>query len=246
MLKGRVALVTGGGRGIGGSISRALAQAGALVAINFLGNREAAEATRVDIERAGGHAQAFAADVSQPEQVQALFAAVAQALGPVQVLVNNAGLAEKHHFGDASPTLWRRMIEVNLDAAFYCTQAALPSMRAAGWGRIVNVSSGAIYRGGIVGPGYAAAKAGLVTLSRSAARDLAPFGITVNTVIPALIESDMLSVLLPDAAARERALREIPLGRFGYPDEVATVVRFLCDEAPAYLTGAAIDLAGGR
>ncbi len=246
MLAGKVALVTGGGRGIGAAICKALADAGAAVAVNYLNDARAAEATCQEIRGAGGQAQPFRADVSQPQEVRGLVERVGEELGPVQVLVNNAGLAHKHALVDAPPIVWRRMIEVNLDSAFYCTQAVIPAMQSAGWGRIVNISSGAIYRGGIVGPAYAAAKAGLVTLTRSSARDLGRLGICVNAVVPALIESDMLDDLLSDEAARQRALREIPLGRFGRPDEVAVLVRFLCAEAPEYLTGAVIDLAGGR
>ncbi len=224
-----VALVTGGSRGIGRAISLALADAGFAVAINYARGRDDAEAVAEAIRKAGGTAQALAADVSDRHAVEGLFAAIDARFGRLDVLVNNAGIGQRiESITSIDDETWRRTLAVNLDGAFYCLRAAIPRLRAAGGGR------------------YAASKAGLLALTAKAARELARDGIVVNAVLPSVIETEMLDAVVPETGARQRLAAQFPIGRFGRPEEVAAVVRFLCTEAPAYMTGEFLSLRGGR
>lgn len=237
MLKGKVALVTGASRGIGRAIAIALAEAGAAVAVNYL--EKAAEARVVvdTIRKAGGLAMAVAADVSKTESVSAMMAAVLRELGPVDVLVNNAGIGIIRGVDDLTEEDFDRTIAVNLKSVFLCTQAVVPGMRARKWGRIVNISSGAARGAGGVGPHYNASKAGMEGMTRGYAARLVKDGITVNAVAPSLIETDMVRGGLASSAAR------IPLGRFGTSEECAQVVMMLVGNA--YMTGQTVALSGG-
>jgi len=236
-LAGRVALVTGGSRGLGAAICVALARAGADVAINFLSNANGAEATRRDVEAAGRRATAIQADVSRAAQAQRLVAEVGRALGPVGILVNNAGMIRPQKLEDIREADWDEVVDVNLKSAFLCTQAVLPAMRAARWGRIVNVSSLAAQVGGLVGPHYSAAKAGMLGLTHAYATMLIKEGITVNAVAPALVETDMVR---NNPAARPEL---VPVGRFGTPEEFADVVVVLL--RTGYVTGQTYNVNGG-
>jgi 3-oxoacyl-[acyl-carrier protein] reductase len=236
-LAGRVALVTGGSRGLGAAICVALARAGADVAINFLSNADGAEATRRDVEAAGRRATAIQADVSRAAQAQRLVAEVERALGPVGILVNNAGMIRPQKLEDIREADWDEVVDVNLKSAFLCTQAVLPAMRAARWGRIVNVSSLAAQVGGLVGPHYSAAKAGMLGLTHAYATMLIKEGITVNAVAPALVETDMVR---NNPAARPEL---VPVGRFGTPEEFADVVVVLL--RTGYVTGQTYNVNGG-
>ena len=235
-LTSRVALVTGGSRGIGAAIVRALAEAGAAVAINYRERKVAADALAASVIAAGGHAAAIAADVSRGDDVAAMFAHASAELGPVDVLVNNAGIALGRGIDDLTEEDFDRTIAVNLKSAFLCTKAALPSMRARKWGRIVNISSGAARGAGAVGPHYNASKAGMEGLTRGYAARLVKDGITVNAVAPSLIATDMIGAT-GNAAAR------IPLGRPGTPEEVAQAVMLLIGNG--YMTGQTIAMSGG-
>lgn len=237
MLKGKVALVTGASRGIGRAIAISLAEAGAAVAVNYL--EKAAEARVVvdTIRKAGGLAMAVAADVSKTESVSAMMAAVLRELGPVDVLVNNAGIGIIRGVDDLTEEDFDRTIAVNLKSVFLCTQAVVPGMRARKWGRIVNISSGAARGAGGVGPHYNASKAGMEGMTRGYAARLVKDGITVNAVAPSLIETDMVRGGLASSAAR------IPLGRFGTSEECAQVVMMLVGNA--YMTGQTVALSGG-
>lgn len=235
-LKGRVALVTGGSRGIGAAVCRALAEAGAAVAINCREQIGQAEKLAGEIGKAGGRAIVAAADVSQREAVANMVERVAAGLGPVDILVNNAGIAITRGVDDLTEDDFDRTILVNLKSAFLCTQATLPSMRARKWGRIVNISSGAARGGGSIGPHYNASKAGMEGLTRGYAARLVKEGITVNAVAPSLIETDMMS-------GQPQLISRIPLGRFGTADEVAKAVMLLVDNA--YMTGQTVALSGG-
>ncbi len=243
----RVALVTGGSRGIGRAISLELAVVGFVVAVNYVEQRDVALEVVGMIERSGGMAAAFQADVSDRAAVEKMFRAVDERFGRLDALVNNAGIGRRIDAITAiDDETWRRTLAVNLDGAFYCLRAAIPRLRAAGGGRIVNVSSGAAHTGGAIGAHYAASKAGLLALTAKAARELAKDGIAVNAVLPSVIETEMLGEIVRGAEALERLRASFPIGRFGRPEEVAKVVRFLCAEAPAYLTGEFISLRGGR
>jgi 3-oxoacyl-[acyl-carrier protein] reductase len=235
-LRGRVALVTGGSRGIGAAVCRALADAGANVAINYRERADDANRLTEELRAKGVRAAAFQADVSVTDAVTGLIAAVQSELGPVDVLVNNAGIAITRGIDDLTEADFDRTILVNLKSAFLCTQAALPSMRAHKWGRIINISSGAARGAGSIGPHYNASKAGMEGLTRGYAARLVKEGITVNAVAPSLIETDMMS-------GKDELAARIPLGRFGTSDEVAKAVMLLVDNP--YMTGQTIALSGG-
>jgi 3-oxoacyl-[acyl-carrier protein] reductase len=235
-LNNRVALVTGGSRGIGQAIAVSLAEAGAAVAVNY--REKAAEARNVaeTIRRAGGRAMAVGADVSRAAEVAGMMAAIESELGSVDVLVNNAGIGLVRTVDELSEDDFDRTIAVNLKSVFLCTQAVVPGMRARKWGRIVNISSGAARGAGGVGPHYNASKAGMEGMTRGYAARLVKDGITVNAVAPSLIETDMVSAVASSAA-------RIPLGRFGTPQECAQVVMMLVGNE--YMTGQTVALSGG-
>jgi 3-oxoacyl-[acyl-carrier protein] reductase len=235
-LNGRIALVTGASRGIGAAIAIALARAGAAVAVNYRERADAAEAVVADIKSTGRRGIAVAADVSRAAAVAKMVDHVASALGPIDILINNAGMAIVRGIDDLTESDFDRTIAVNLKSAFLCTQAVVPPMRAKQWGRIVNISSGAARGSGAIGVHYNASKAGMEGLTRGYAARLVREGITVNAVAPSLIETDMMRGR-SDLAAR------IPLGRFGRPDEVAEAVLMVVGNE--YMTGQTIMLNGG-
>ncbi len=236
-LDNRVALVTGGSRGIGRAIAISLAEAGAAVAVNYRAKEHEARHVVETIRSAGGRALAVCADVSQAVQVTEMMAAVQRGLGPIDVLVNNAGVGLIRSVDDLTEEDFDLTIAVNLKSAFLCTKAAVPGMRQRKWGRIVNVSSGAARGAGGVGPHYNASKAGMEGLTRGYAARLVKDGITVNAVAPSLIETDMVRSGLAASPSR------IPLGRFGTPEECAQAVLMVIGNA--YMTGQTIGLSGG-
>ncbi|MCW5734709.1 MAG: 3-oxoacyl-ACP reductase FabG [Enhydrobacter sp.] len=233
----RVALVTGGSRGIGRAISVSLAEAGVSVAVNFRENAAEAGAVVEEIRAKGGTAVAVQGDVSRSEEVSRLIAAVEREFGPVDVLVNNAGIGLVRSVDELTEADFDLTIAVNLKSVFLCTQAVIPGMRARQWGRIVNISSGAARGAGGVGPHYNASKAGMEGITRGYAARLVKDGITVNAVAPSLIETDMVKQGVASSPAR------IPLGRFGTPEECALVVMMLVRNA--YMTGQTVALSGG-
>jgi 3-oxoacyl-[acyl-carrier protein] reductase len=235
-LRGRTALVTGGSRGIGAAISRALAEAGAAVAINYRERAEDADRLAEALRQMGIQAITVAADVSQREAVEKMVDLVKSEFGAVDILVNNAGIAITRGIDDLSEADFDKTILVNLKSAFLCTQAVLPLMRARKWGRIVNISSGAARGAGAIGPHYNASKAGMEGLTRGYAARLVKDGITVNAVAPSLIETDMMK-------GQDNLVGRIPLGRFGTADEVASAVMMLIDNA--YMTGQTVAMSGG-
>jgi 3-oxoacyl-[acyl-carrier protein] reductase len=236
-LRGRVALVTGGSRGIGRAIAVSLAEAGAAVAVNFREKAAEAEAVAQAIRGKGGKALAVRADVSQAAEVARMMAEIERGLGPVDVLVNNAGIGLVRTVDDLTEADFDTTIAVNLKSVFLCTQAVIPGMRQRQWGRIVNISSGAARGAGGVGPHYNASKAGMEGMTRGYAARLVKDGITVNAVAPSLIETDMVKQGLASSASR------IPLGRFGTPEECAAIVLMLAGNA--YMTGQTVALSGG-
>jgi len=236
-LNGKVALVTGGSRGIGAAIALSLAEAGADIAINFRARSADANEVCVAIRKAGRRALALQADISKSGEVSGMVAQIERELGPVNILVNNAGMARQINLENIAEADWDEHINVNLKSAFLVTQAVLPQMRTQHWGRIINISSVAAQTGGVVGPHYAASKAGMLGLTHSYAALLAKEGITANTVCPALVDTEMLR-------ANPRATSSvIPIGRFGTVDEIASVVRMIAENA--YLTGQTINPNGG-
>ena len=235
-LRGHTALVTGGSRGIGAAIVRALAEAGAAVAINYRERADAANALANQITGAGGKAVAIGADVSEAGAVAQMMERANTELGPIDILVNNAGIAIVRGVDDLTEADFDRTITVNLKSVFLCTQAVLPMMRAKKWGRIVNISSGAARGAGAIGPHYNASKAGVEGLTRGYAARLVKEGITVNAVAPSLIETDMMK-------GQDNLVSRIPLGRFGTAEEVAQVAIMLIGNP--YMTGQTVALSGG-
>jgi 3-oxoacyl-[acyl-carrier protein] reductase len=235
-LHGRTALVTGGSRGIGAAIVRSLAQAGAAVAVNYRERADHANALVDAIGETGGRAMAIAADVSQSDAVAQMVQRVESELGSIGILINNAGVAITRDIQDLSETDFDQTIAVNLKSVFLCTQAVLPMMRSKGWGRIVNISSGAARGAGSIGPHYNASKAGIEGLTRGYAARLVKEGITVNAVAPSLIETDMVK-------GQHNLVTRIPVGRFGKAEEVAQAVMMLLDNP--YMTGQTVAMSGG-
>jgi len=238
-LEKRVALVTGGSRGIGKAIALALAKAGAAVAINYRERGEEAASVVEAIRQAGGHAAAVAADVSNAAAVQRMVAEIEDRFGSIAILVNNAGMAATRGLDDIVEADFDRAIAINLKAAFLCTQAVLPDMRARRWGRIVNISSiGARLGAGSVSVAYGAAKAGLEGLTRAYALRLAPEGVTVNAIAPGLIDTEMGAPLIAAGGGAR-----IPLGRIGVADEIAQAALFLISDG--FVTGQTLAVNGG-
>lgn len=234
---GKVALVTGGSRGLGASIALALAHAGADVAVNYRSRELEAREIRAAIEDSGRRCMTVQADVSDAGDVLRMVAAVERSLGSVSILVNNAGIARRQPLSEIDEAGWDETMDTNLKSAFLVTQAVIPGMRKGGWGRIINVSSVAAQTGGVVGPHYAASKAGLIGLTHSYASLLAEANITVNAVAPALIATDMIADI---SIARQEL---IPIGRFGEADEVSAVVVMLAMNG--YMTGQTVNVNGG-
>jgi 3-oxoacyl-[acyl-carrier protein] reductase len=242
-LSGKVALVTGGSRGIGRAISLALAERGAQVALNYLSNAEAAQDAVTQIESCGGTAIALQGDVSQREDAQRLIDETLSKLGGLHILVNNAGMTDDDLLLRMSEEAWDRVLAVDLRGAYLCTKAALRTMVRQRWGRIINIASVA----GLVGnPGqanYAAAKAGLIGFTKAVAKEVASRNITSNAIAPGLVRTAMTEGL---TEAQEGAvLQLIPLGRAAVPEDVAPAVVFLASEEAGYITGTVLAVDGG-
>ena len=238
-LQNRVALITGGSRGIGKAIALALAEAGAAVAINYRERVAEAAAVTDDIRKGGGRAAIFGADVSLRIAVQSMVQDIEAELGAIDILVNNAGTAVVRGLDDITEEDFDRALAVNLKSAFLCTQAVLPGMRARRWGRVINISSiGARIGSGSVSVAYAAAKAGLEGLTRGYALRLAPQGVTVNAVAPGLVDTEMGQPLIASGVAAR-----IPVGRPGTGQEIAQAVLLLAGNA--YMSGQTIAVNGG-
>jgi 3-oxoacyl-[acyl-carrier protein] reductase len=237
LLSGKVALVTGGDRGIGRAISEALAEAGADVAVNYRVEVRAAEETVNAIRKRGRRSLSVQTDVGVGREVVRMVQTVEKELGPVSILVNNAGITRPQPLEEIGEEDWEEVLRVNLKSAFLVTQVVIPGMRSRRWGRIINLSSVAAQTGGVVGPHYAASKAGIIGLTHSYASLLAKEGITVNAIAPALIATDMVR-------QNPRARAElIPVGRFGEVPEVADVAVMLASNG--YITGQTINVNGG-
>jgi len=239
----RVAIVTGGTRGIGAAITTRLVAEGAHVAAVYAGNHDAAHALAASLAGAAGSVSLHVADIGDAAACQGVVADVLAATGRVDHLVNNAGLLIENSPRKMTLDEWDRAIAVNLSASFYFAQAVLEPMIAQGFGRIVNVSSVTASMGSAVEAGYGAAKAGLLGLTRSLARSVARRGITVNVVVPGIFETEMTLSMPADAQEAIKAM--IPAGRRGDPTELAHAVAFLLDERASYITGSVVTVDGG-
>lgn len=244
VLKNRVALVTGSGRGLGRACALALAEAGAAVVVNAT-RRETCSATVAAIQAQGGEALPAIADVSDAAQVQGMVDAALAWRGHIDILINNAGVNNVHPIDEIGLEEWNRVLAVNLTGMFLCAKAVLPTMRQRRWGRIINMSSIAGLRGALFGDvHYATTKAGQIGFAKTLARTVARDGITVNCVAPGPIITDLIEANITGERMRI-ALAEIPRGQVGSQKELTAVVVFLCTEAAAHITGETINVNGG-
>ena len=243
LAEGRVALVTGGSRGIGRAVAMRLGATGHLVAVNYSKNSAAADDVVKMILDEGGRAVAYGADVSDSGQVEGMFAAIADDLGPVAVLVNNAGITRDTLLLRMSESDFDEVMATNLRSAYLCTRLALRSMVRARWGRVVSIASVAGITGNAGQSNYAASKAGMIGFSKAVAKEVGSRGITVNVVAPGFITTELTEGL--SDAVKEEAISRISAGRFGVADEVAAAVEFLVSDAASYVSGHVLAVDGG-
>ncbi|MCD6155692.1 MAG: 3-oxoacyl-ACP reductase FabG [Candidatus Atribacteria bacterium] len=241
-----VALVTGASRGIGRACALTLARAGARVAVNYHRRREQAEAVVREIEKQGGVALAFQADVANSAQVKSMVQEIREKLGVPDILVANAGVGDAEYPGawELEEDAWDRVLVVNLKGVYNCVRAVLPHLIERKWGRIIAIASTSGITGGTSGIHYAASKGGVIALCRALARECAPFGVTVNVIAPSKIDTDLLrSVTLPEKMPE--LIRKIPVGRLGKPEDIARAVLFFAEEEAGYVTGQVLTVSGG-
>jgi len=242
-LGGKIAVVTGGSRGIGKAICLHLARMGATVVVNYVSRPDAAEATVASIKEAGGNAAAYQFNVADTEQVQAAFKKILADFGRIDILVNNAGITRDGLIAMMKEQAWDEVLDTNLKGAFNCIKAASRPMMKQRWGRIVSITSVIGFAGNAGQANYAAAKAGMVGLTRSVAKELASRGVTVNGVAPGYIDTDMTKELSEEVTEKIKA--EIPMNSLGTVEDVAAAVAYLVSEDARYVTGQFIHVNGG-
>ena len=247
-LAGRTAIVTGGARGIGAAVCKTLAEAGAAVLIDYLPLDRDIEALRQlekELKAGGGRYESFAGDVTDPGQMEGLCDLALRRFGGVDILVHCAGFTTPLAFGELTVEQWKTSVDTNLNGAFYVTHYAARQMIARGAGRIIYIGSAGSITGGGGSAAYSAAKAGINGLVRALSKELAPKGITVNAVLPALIETDLLKDRAPNPEQRREYLKRVPVGRLGKPEDVAWLVLFLASEQAGFITAQNIIVDGG-
>lgn len=242
-LNGKIALVTGGGRGIGRAISLALADAGARVAVNYASNSQAADETCALIRDRGGDARAYKSNVANDDENHTMIAAIQKDMGKLDIVVNNAGITRDRTFAKMTYESWREVIDVDLTGQAMVTHEVLKDMIEKGWGRVIFITSVVGEMGNFGQSNYAAAKGGLIALTRTLAREVARKGVTVNAIAPGFIETDMTSVVPEQALVKVR--EATPVGRLGKPEEIAQAVVFLASPMAAFITGEVINVNGG-
>jgi 3-oxoacyl-[acyl-carrier protein] reductase len=242
-LSNKVALVTGGSRGIGRETSVCLAEAGARVIINYNRSHGEAEKVKDQVMRSGGDAEIFQADIGLPEEIERLFAWIRKDYGRLDILVNNAGMIKDNLLLSMTLTEWDKVVNLNLRGAFLCTRHAAEMMLSTHSGKVINIASISAIKGGRGQTNYAAAKGGLIAFTRACAVELSGKGIQVNAILPGMITTDMTTRVRKRAG--EMILREIPSGRFGVPADVANLVVFLASDRADYITGQTIVIDGG-
>ena len=243
-LAGKIALVTGASRGIGRACAIALAKEGADIAINYVSNQNAALNVKSEIESLGRRGIVIQSDVSNEDEARAVVSATENDFGRLDILVNNAGVNRDKTVQRLTGDQWREVIDTNLSSCFYTTNAALDGMRERNFGRIIQISSIIGQMGNLGQSNYAASKAGMIAFTKSTAKEVAKFGITVNAVCPGFVETDMV-LALPDEI-KEDLLANIPLGRFGTAEEVGATVAFLCGPSGGWYTGSQMTMNGGQ
>ena len=245
MAESRVAMVTGSSRGIGRAIALALADVGCRVVVNYRVSQEAALAVQRQAEqKSPGSCLVSKADVTRETEVAAMIEETLRRFGRLDILVNNAGVSDLCGFLDLDLSRWNRMMETNLTSAFLCCRAVLPHLLERGWGRIINISSTSGLTGGTSGAHYAAAKGGMIAMTKALASEFAPRGVTVNAIVPSKIDTEMLRGAL-GAGGAESLVSRIPVGRLGTTEEIASLAVYLASEQAGYITGEAIVASGG-
>jgi 3-oxoacyl-[acyl-carrier protein] reductase len=245
-LKGKTALVTGSSRGIGKDISVKLAEAGCNIAINYYKSSEKALDVSEQIKSLGKKSIIIKADIKQYKQVQEMISQVASELGTIDILINNTGITSVKNVEELDDIEWHRILETNLTGAYYCCREVAPIMKKKRSGRIVNISSSAAYTGRGGGAHYAATKGGMNGMTRALAREFAPFGILVNGIAPAVIETDFIYTRYPTRKQRDELANGVPIGRIGTGEDIANIAVFLCSHMSDYISGETILADGGR
>lgn len=243
-VSGKVAVVTGSSRGIGRSIALALAEGGADIVVNYVRSDKAAEGVKKDIEAMGRKAITVRGDVGNFLQAQAIAKAAMSHFGRIDILVNNAGVNRDRGFRRMTPEQWSEVIQTNLSSCFNCAKACVDPMIEAGGGTIISISSIIGEMGNIGQANYAATKAGIIGLTKTLAKELAPNNITVNCITPGFVETDMVAALPQDL--KDTLIKDIPMGRFGTPDEIGLAALYLASPAGRWITGTALRINGGH